>query len=136
LLKASGILFLLAFIGLVGTAGSTATYLHSLSSPEARIMIAILVAFPLLLPRIIYVMLVDFANSATFNTTTGSIFAQLGIAIIEEFIIVIIFVTVGILTPAARSGAGRQQIPPSNQGPLSGAGKYSAESQQVPRQMV
>lgn len=129
LLKASAIVFLLAFLFLTVLAALYVVSWRNLPSGETRIYAAILFALPLLAVRLIYSLLVDFVNNSTFSTTGGDVFVQLGMAIIEEMIITIVFIIAGLVAPPSKQRSG-DQIPLSLE---SKQGRYAAANAHAQR---
>ena len=123
LTQVAGILFLVAYLGLVALVAESALHLRHLAGAETKISVALLATTPLLAVRMLYLLLVDFANSETFSQTHGSVYARLGMAIIEELIIVILFVTVGMVIPRMAERMPAQHVL------LHGAGKDCLRSE-------
>ena len=98
-LKVAAFLFLLTLLMLVGVAGATYPYFAPMATGEARIYFAVLLSLPLLAVRTVYTILADFENNSTFSVLNGNAYVQLGMAIIEEMIITIIYLVVGVLAP-------------------------------------
>ena len=99
-LKAASIIFLVILIGLVGIAGTTVSVWQKMPNAEKRILMAILLAFPLLTVRTIYSLLVDFVSNHTFYIFGGDAYAQLGMSVVEEMIVTLFFLVVGLTTPS------------------------------------
>ena len=101
--KAGAIIFLISYIAIVAFAVLTMTDSRNLAQGEKRIVYAVLGSLPLLAVRLLYSLLVDFANTKTFNIVDGNPTVQLCMAIIEEFIVTIIFLVAGLVAPALDS---------------------------------
>ena len=106
-LKAAAILFLLTLVLIVAVAGATWPFLPRMFEGETKVYLAVLAAIPFLAVRMIYSILADFENNSTFGILNGNAYVQLGMAIIEEMIVTIIFITVGILAPKMRDQSNR-----------------------------
>ena len=65
---------------------------------EKRIYFAVLAALPFLAVRLLYSLLAAFSNSSTFSIQGGKPLVQLFMAILEEFIIVVMYTLAGITT--------------------------------------
>ena len=99
-MKVAGILFLLVFIIIVVMAAGTAPHFRAIpDGSETRIFVAILLAIPFLAVRLLYTLLCDFKDDATFNILDGNAFVQLGMSIIMEAVVTGTFVVVGLLAP-------------------------------------
>lgn len=107
--KAGAIIFLVSYLAIVAFTVLTMVDSHNLPQGEKRILYAVLGSLPLLAVRLLYSLLVDFANNNTFNIINGTPTVQLCMAIIEEFIVTILFLVAGLVAPALDSlmdGAG------------------------------
>lgn len=99
LLKAAAILFLLTLVLLVGVAGATWPLCSRMPQGETQIYFAVLAALPFLIVRMLYTLLADFENNDTFGILNGNAYVQLGMAVIEEMIVTIIFIVAGMMAP-------------------------------------
>ena len=107
--KAGAIVFLISFIAIVAFAVLTMTDSRNLPQGERRILYAVLASLPLLAVRLLYSLLVDFANNNTFSIVNGNPTVQLCMAIIEEFIVTVLFLVAGLVAPTLNNlvqGAG------------------------------
>jgi hypothetical protein len=82
---------------------------------QKRIFFVVLFALPLIAVRILYSLISDFGNNPRFSFINGDTKVQLGMATIEEFIVVLMYTLLGVMTP--RSTAGTE----------SGHGTYATE---------
>lgn len=101
--KAGAIIFLVSYLAVVAFAVLTMTDSRNLPQGEKRILYAVLGSLPLLAVRLLYSLLVDFANNKTFNIVDGNPTVQLCMAIIEEFIVTVFFLAAGLVAPALDS---------------------------------
>lgn len=121
--KAGGILFLVVFLALVGLAVLTTASMRGLPSPEKRLLFAVLAALPFLAVRLLYGLLIDFANDKTFNIQDGNATVQLCMAILEEMIVVAFFLAAGMSVPPYKSiPHGNNQVPMTSKPPQYAAG--------------
>ena len=97
--KAGAIIFLISFIAIVAFAVLTMTDSRNLPQGERRILYIVLASLPLLAVRLLYSLLVDFANNNTFSIVNGNPTVQLCMAIIEEFIVTVLFLVAGLVAP-------------------------------------
>ena len=63
---------------------------------EHRLIIAVAISVPFILIRLIYSLLVVFANNRRFNIVTGSVTINLVMAVLEEFVVTILCISVGL----------------------------------------
>ena len=107
LIKAAIMLYLVGFGALVAiTALAFANY-GSISKGEKHILLAVGLSIPFIAIRLVYSIVSDFDTSnATFNPVTGNVIVRAFMTILEEFIVVILFIGAGLLAPTiARSEA-------------------------------
>lgn len=96
LTKAGLIFYIFAFISL-----SLATFFTSLASfpsqiNEKRLVLAVAVSLPWICVRLVYSALTAFANNPRFNVATGSASVFLIMAVLEEFCVVVAYLSTGI----------------------------------------
>ena len=96
---AATIFFLISYAGII-----LATLLVGLSashaSPdETRLLIAVALSEPFLLIRVLYICLQVLANSRKFSPVNGSVTIFLCVALLEEFVVVLIYEAVGLTQP-------------------------------------
>jgi hypothetical protein len=109
--KAGIALYIVAFVGLV------LVYLISVPSTsvvprkETRVPVAILFAIPLILTRLVYSACSVFLHDKNFNIITGSIVVLVAMAVVEEFLVVAIYVALGFLV---------DKLDANSQGPIAG----------------
>ena len=97
------ILFLVTFILCAVVVALTGLKFRYLLRSDIGLYLAASLSIPFLLVRIIYVMLVSYNiedSSSAFNSTTGNIFIQAFMSTFEEFVVVIMYLAAGIMTPA------------------------------------
>ena len=95
LFKAGIIIFVAIYVILLILVVRSISEYRKTPLEERRILIAVIVALPLLAIRLLWSILSAFTNSADFNIEGGSIWTQAFMATLEEFLIVIIFTAVG-----------------------------------------
>ena len=64
---------------------------------ERRIPIAIILALPFLLARLLYSVLSVFIHDHLFSVATGSAAVRIGMSVIEEFVVVVVYAILGLL---------------------------------------
>ncbi|MCJ1411668.1 hypothetical protein MMC19_005759 [Ptychographa xylographoides] len=99
LVKAAIIIFLVVFLILAVATIATFFMMRSIAKGEERILYALALSIPFILVRLIYSLLVDFSGNAKFSLTYGDVVIQGCMAALMEFIVVIIYLGVGLITP-------------------------------------
>lgn len=97
--KAGIILITLAFAAMALIAIKLLFDSRRSRSSDTRLAIAVLVACPFILCRLIYSLIVSFGNAPQFSllgSSSESITIQLCMAVIQEFIVVVIFIATGL----------------------------------------
>jgi hypothetical protein len=102
--KIAIMLFLLSLIALAAITAFTFMRIRHVMEGEKRLVFACLAVIPFLLVRIIYSIIVDFDRSSTIfsflSTRTDAVVVQAVMSVVMEFIVVLIFLTAGFVTPA------------------------------------
>jgi len=107
--QAAIIFYIISYIGLVYLAFICAKHIASVPFGEKRIGHAVLIAMPLILLRLIYAALDTFRHDKKFNIYNGSVAALVCMALLEEIIVVIIYILLGYVIPLMNP----EQQPPS-----------------------
>ena len=94
--KAGTALFIVAYVAIVIFVLFMSFHVSHAEKGEKRIFIAVVISLPLLLVRIIYSSLSTFSHDSSFNLLTGSVTVILCVALIEEFVIVMVFEGTGL----------------------------------------
>jgi hypothetical protein len=92
-------------VGYVLEAGITAVlfrHFRGIIQGDETILIAVGASIPFLLVRLVYSLMVVFAHNPDFNVLTGSVIIQAFMATLEEFIVVLLYVTAGLRAPKIR----------------------------------
>ena len=89
-------LFVVAFAAVLTVAVFTAFNVPHIERGERRLLLAILLSLPFLFVRLIYSCYVAFANEARFSLISGSVSIMLAIGVIQEFVIVMIYLVTGL----------------------------------------
>ncbi|CAO2649421.1 Nn.00g068060.m01.CDS01 [Neocucurbitaria sp. VM-36] len=95
--KAGIILLIVAYAGLVLIYFISASKVSIVPNKERRVSVAIFCALPLILVRLVYSACAVFLHSHLFSIVTGSVVVHVVMAIIEEFIVVAIYILLGFL---------------------------------------
>lgn len=88
-------LYVVAYVALVLVTLITAPKLLKGVTTSKRIMLAVILALPLILVRLIYSLLVVFHHGYDFNTISGSVVVWALMAVMEEILVVLIYLFVG-----------------------------------------
>jgi hypothetical protein len=107
--KVGIIIFIVSFLDIVLLALFTIPASRKVPSSERRIFHAVLAAFPFLVVRLLYTVISDFSNSKKFAVYGGDPYVQLGMALIPELIVVLLYSVVGLTAPSVRNQAVAQE---------------------------
>jgi hypothetical protein len=94
--KAGTALMIIAWVLLVIATALTSSSISHAEHGERRLLMAIVLALPFLLVRLIYSIFSTFTHEQSFNLLDGSVTVLLCVALIEEFIVVLIFEGTGL----------------------------------------
>jgi MFS family permease len=131
--KAGTALFIVAYVAILALTAVIGLNISAAEKGEKRLFMAVAISLPFLLVRLIYSILFTFTHNNDFNLLTGSVTVVLCVALIEEFIIVVIYEGTGLtLKKVEKHFEATHQIPSYDsatplQNQYAGAG-------QVPRQ--
>lgn len=93
--EAGVVLYIVVYVALGAVTLVTLTNRSYLGSDESRIMWAVVSGMPLILTRLIYSLLVVFHHSHTFSLVSGSPLVHALMAVVEEMLVVLIYLGVG-----------------------------------------
>jgi hypothetical protein len=93
--KAGVVLYVVAFIVLVLIAAIVASKLSNAPREDKRLVWAVIIAFPFILVRIIYSLISVFSHNSHFNLITGSVIIHVFMSVLEEMVVVIIYLAIG-----------------------------------------
>ncbi|KAH6661184.1 hypothetical protein BKA67DRAFT_654316 [Truncatella angustata] len=106
-------LLIAGFVLTVMAAGQVAMQISHAELGEKRLSLAVALALPFILVRMVYAAESAFSSNAKFNQLTGDINVQLGMSVIMEMIAVAIIEGFGLslkkMTPKDQSGAATQK---------------------------
>ncbi|KAH8801681.1 hypothetical protein F5884DRAFT_524141 [Xylogone sp. PMI_703] len=108
--KAGSALFIVSFVAVVAATVLLATSISHAEAGEKRLILAVGLSLPLLLVRLIYSCLSTFTHRQTFNQLAGNVTVLLCMAILEEFIVVLIYEGTGLTLKKLDKD---ERIPPS-----------------------
>ena len=99
--KASGILFLVIFVVMTGVALITLSMIGGVIPGDRKLVFAVVASEPFLLVRVIYLLLTNFAvNPSLFSNVQGNVIVQAFMSVLEEFIVMILYLGAGYLAPS------------------------------------
>ena len=107
--KAGVAIYLVSFLALVVLAAVTMHKLSNAPSDDKRIVWAVILALPFILIRLIYSLTSVFSHNRHFNLVSGSVIIHVFMAVLEEMVVVLIYLVVGWMTDALTS---------ANRGPI------------------
>lgn len=93
--KAGVLLLLAGYIAIVFVWVMSLSKLSAVPSKERRVSLAVMIAIPLIAVRMVYSTLSIFLHNKYFGLTTGSITVRICMALIEEWIVVFIYILLG-----------------------------------------
>lgn len=94
--KVGTILYLVCWVILMAFLGLFYLQRSSVEKGEKRNMGAVAISAPFLLVRVIYVVLVWFVDNGMFNILSGNVTVQLVMSVLEEIVVVIVCIGVGM----------------------------------------
>lgn len=109
--KAGIALYIVAYVGIVLVYFVSVPKTSVVPNQERRVPVAIIFALPFVVVRLIYSACSVFLHSHLFNIVTGSVAVRVAMAVIEEFIVVAIYIWLGFLVTKIDANA---------QGPIAG----------------
>ncbi|RAK96586.1 uncharacterized protein BO80DRAFT_458890 [Aspergillus ibericus CBS 121593] len=109
------IIFLAVYIVLCILWITTIKDLSRMVSSQKRIVAVMLMALPLIACRLLYSLISDFSHDRRFSLVSGDVTIRLCMATIEEFLVVLMYTVLGIITPRydANAPSSPQQWPHS-----------------------
>jgi hypothetical protein len=108
-LKAGVCLFVGAYLAMMVTFLIASPSLRLIKSRERFVAIAIIVAAPFISIRLLYSILAVFVHNHNFSTVSGSVPIRVGMATIEEYIVVLIYIGLGFML---------HKLAPEQRGPI------------------
>lgn len=117
--RAGAALTMVAYVLVAGAAGFAALHRARAEHGEGRLLLAVGLALPLVLVRLVYSAATTFANRGAFGVLSGDVNVRLGMAVVMEMLVVAVVESVGLTVqkrPAppvtAEHGPLRQQVDP------------------------
>lgn len=89
-------IFIVVYIFLVGLALFSMCEIQKTRSGEKRILVVVVMALPLIGSRLLYSVICTFHSSQSFNVIDGNVAVRVSMALVEEALIVIMYVLVGL----------------------------------------
>ncbi|KAJ5738753.1 hypothetical protein N7493_001908 [Penicillium malachiteum] len=97
--QAAIIIFLLIYVTTCLLFVITVRDLREMLPSQKRIYICVFFALPLIAVRLLYSLISDFGHDAKFSLIDGDSSVQLAMATIEEFLVVLMYTMLGVVTP-------------------------------------
>ena len=102
MVKASIFVYFAVYLSLAILTILTIKKLYQLPRGEKAILFAIAAALPFLFIRIMFNILADFLMNGIFSILYGNAYVYLGMVVLEDFLIVIMYIGVGITASSFR----------------------------------
>ena len=94
--KVGVVIFIIAWIILCGLLANLAMRSACIDKSERRLVLAVAVSVPFILVRLIYSVILSFAHNPRFNLISGSVTINLVMAVLEEFVVIILCLGIGL----------------------------------------
>lgn len=94
--KSAAVLYVVGFVAILFVLLVSVPRRHLVPRRERNVPIAIFVAVPFIAVRLLYTVLSVFVHDHLFNIVTGSVAVRVGMATVEEFVVVGIYVFLGM----------------------------------------
>jgi hypothetical protein len=91
------ILYIVAFVGICFVWGVSTGSVGAAPGNKKRISAAVIVALPFILVRLVYSALLVFVHNKTFNIFKGSVAVHAAMGVIEEFVVLGIYLALGFV---------------------------------------
>ena len=94
--KAGTGLFIVSYLGIVLATILTSFSISHAEHGEKRLLVGVAISLPFLLIRLIYSCMSTFTKNKNFNLLEGNVTVLLCVALIEEFIVVVVYEVIGL----------------------------------------
>ncbi|KAF7899894.1 hypothetical protein EAF00_004230 [Botryotinia globosa] len=95
--KVSNVLFIVSFVAIIATTILTSFSISHAENEEKRILLGVTIALPFLFVRLLYSVLSTFVSHySKFNALNGSFTVLLCMDLLEELLIVVVYLTIGV----------------------------------------
>ncbi|OQE46166.1 hypothetical protein PENCOP_c001G08660 [Penicillium coprophilum] len=94
--KVGLILYLVAWVGVCGLFLLISKRTQSIEDGEHRLLLAVGVSLPLILVRLIYSLIYTFGQKTAFNMLAGNVTIQLVMSVLEEMVVVLVCLGIGL----------------------------------------
>jgi hypothetical protein len=128
--KVGIILFLVAYVGIALMLVTSLSGVVLVPTKERRIAGAIIIAMPFILVRLAYSACVVFLNNHTFSLVNGSVATRAAMAVVEEMIVVAVYILVGFFIDRLEEGT-PQMMPAKVRG--NGRGQFERRRRHGPK---
>lgn len=109
--KVGIILYMVAYAAMAFIYAASLSRSYTVPAKERRVPLAILIALPFILVRLVYSACCVFLHSHLFNIFNGSVAVYVFMGVIEEFVVVAVYVCLGFFV---------EKLAPDSQGPIAG----------------
>jgi hypothetical protein len=110
------IIFLAVFLFLYAIAVYMIPKTRGAPTYEKRVLWAVLAAFPFLAVRMAFTIIASFSSLPKFSLRTTDPIIQLVMEILEEMVVVLLYLTAGLLAPREKGQTAQQQVAEHTQG--------------------
>lgn len=94
--KVALVLFLVTWLAVCGLFLLITNRSHSIEDGERRLLLAVGISLPLILIRLVYSFIYAFGNRADFNMLSGNVTIQLVMSVLEEIVVVLVCLGIGL----------------------------------------
>ena len=94
--KVGVVLFALTWLALCLLLAMIATRISAVELGEKRLVLAVAISVPFVFVRLLYSLLASFSKDKQFSSMTGSVTINLCMAVIEEFVVVMVLLGTGL----------------------------------------
>ncbi|KAH7074522.1 hypothetical protein BKA63DRAFT_603434 [Paraphoma chrysanthemicola] len=123
--KVGIILYIVAYVGLSFMYAVSARRTYVVTGKERRVAVAIVLALPFILVRLIYSACAVFLHDHLFNIVTGNVAVLFVMAVAMEFIVVAIYILLGFVV---------DKVDSADQGPIAGRAWKNKKTNRKSRQ--
>ncbi|KAL4960164.1 uncharacterized protein BDV14DRAFT_204998 [Aspergillus stella-maris] len=95
------VLFAVMYASLVALWSITTRDVKKMDTVQKRIYFAVFAALPFMGARVVYSLMSSFGSDRRFSMIYGDVGVRLGMATIEEFVVVFMYTVLGVVTPKA-----------------------------------
>ncbi|KAL1591976.1 hypothetical protein SLS60_011568 [Paraconiothyrium brasiliense] len=94
--KVGVVLYIVGFVAILFILAVSVPRRHVVPGRERHVPITIFIALPFVAVRLLYSILAVFVHDHTFSIATGSVAVNIGMSVVEEFVVVGLYVLLGV----------------------------------------